>query len=321
VAVLCAAGLAYAHGSRIKDNWHVAQWEDAMFFRYNSEKVHSLLDCVDKNGAWPLSSYYHQPLLLHILRNIRGPGRAIPRRQPPARDPERIALLSIRGVFTLLSVDLFVRCRQTGNVKTLACSALAFCLALLSKESAVVVPAVLIVYGWLFDDSIFRREYLVHPTITILWAALFALVLTRGQSNGFLYDFSFFNVLRNYGAYFLDFSNWVLTPLDDSIMPARVAAFAGTWFGRSAFGVLVVIELALLLFQRRLKSETLRIVMFGFAWFLITTLPFAIFQGRLFMRYSYLGHAGLALCAGAVLRAPFSNLVRGLRAPTVSWQS
>ena len=48
VAILCAAGLAAAHGSKIEGNWHVAQWEDAMFFRYNSDQIHSVGECFEK---------------------------------------------------------------------------------------------------------------------------------------------------------------------------------------------------------------------------------------------------------------------------------
>ena len=111
--------------------------------------------------------------------------------------------------FTILSVDFFIRSRRFDSWWLLTLSALAFGMALLSKESAIVLPALLIVYGWLFDDSVFRREYLVHPAVALAWAVLFILVLTRDQSAGFIYDFSLANVLRNYATYFLDFSNLV----------------------------------------------------------------------------------------------------------------
>jgi len=68
-------------------------------------------------------------------------------------------------------------------------------------------------------------------------------------------------------------------------------------------GALIVAQIALFLFPAMLKTQDQRLVAFGFAWFLIATLPFTIFEDRLFMRYSYLGHAGLALCVGAMLRS------------------
>src|ERR1035437_2716368 len=63
--------------------------------------------------------------------------------------------------FTILSVDLFVRSRKSESSWPLTLSALAFCLALLSKELAIVLPALLIVYQPVVkvgDDSMDRQN-------------------------------------------------------------------------------------------------------------------------------------------------------------------
>jgi len=345
VTVLCVAGLAAAHGSRIVDNWHVTQWEDGVFFRYNVEQIHSLGDCFVKRGAWaglyrPLTTnlYYYvvsqalanrieayhlinlvfvilnAVLLYRLAESFLGPWWAM---IPAVLFASRLAMVEVvlhtcefQGLlyvfFTILSVDLFVRSRKSDSSWPLTLSALAFWMALFSKESAIVLPALLIVYGWLFEDRIVSRRYLVHPGIAILWVILFVLVLrplSHDQPTGFGYDFSVSNVLRNYTAHFLDFSNWFLAPLQDYVMPANVAALADTWHARLLFCVLITSEIAMLLFPGFLKTQGVRLAVFGFAWFLITTLPFAIFEGRLFMRYSYLGHAGLALCVGGLLES------------------
>ncbi|HKN14109.1 MAG TPA: hypothetical protein VJX68_13040 [Candidatus Binatus sp.] len=341
VAVLCAAGLAAAHGSRIVDNWHVPQWEDSMFFQYNKNEIHSLWDCFVKRGAWgglyrPLTTnlYYYvggialgnrieayhfinvvfvvlNAVLLYRLATLwLGAWWAM---IPAVLFASRLALVEVvlhtcefQGLvyvfFTILSVEFFVRSRLSDSSWLLALSALAFCLDLISKESAVVLPAMLIVYGRLLGGRFVLRPYLVHPMIALSWWILFVLVLRHHQPSGFDYDWSVSNVLRDYAGYFLDFSNWLIAPLGDYIMPAQVAALAGTFYMRLLLGVLIVSEIALLLFPRLLKTRDLRLAAFGFAWFLIATLPFAIFKGRLFMRYSYLGHAGLALCVGALVR-------------------
>ena len=341
VVALCAAGLAAAHGSRIVDNWRVLQWEDGFFFQHNAEQIHSLLDCFVKTGPWeglyrPLTTnlYYYvgskalanraeayhfinlvfvilnAVLLFRLAELFLGPWWAM---IPAVLFASRLAMVEVvlhtcefQGLlyvfFTILSVDLFVRSRKSESSWPLTLSALAFCLALLSKESAIVLPALLIVYGRLFDDRIVSRRYLVHPIIAISWVILFVLVApSHTQSTRLTYDLSASNVLRNYAAHFLDFSNWLLAPLQDFIMPGNVAALAGTLYVRLLFGVLIMSEIAMLLFPRFLKAQGLRLVAFGFAWFLIATLPFAIFENRLFMRYSYLGHAGLALCVAGLV--------------------
>jgi protein O-mannosyl-transferase len=345
VAVLCTAGLAAAHRSRIIDNWHTTQWEDTFFFQYNDASIHSLSDCFVKGGPWPglyrplstnlyyylgsrlldnrVESYHvinlvfvilNAVLLFRLAELLLGTWCAM---IPAVLFASRIAMVEVvlntcefQGLsytfFTIISVDLFVRSYRSDSAWPLTLSAFAFVLALFSKESAIVLPAVLVVYGWLFEDHIVTLRYLVHALIAILWVILFVAVLrplSNNQPTGFGYDFSVSNVLRNYDAYFLAFSNLLLTPLENYIMPTNLAVLAENLYVRVLFCVLTLSEIAILSFPRFLKSQGLRVVVFGFAWFLITTLPFTIFADRLFMRYGYLGHAGLALCVGGLVES------------------
>ena len=86
-------------------------------------------------------------------------------------------------------------------------------------------------------------------------------------------------------------------------MPISVAGLAAKMNMRLLMGSLIILEGVALLFPRYLKTDSLRLVAFGFAWFLIVTAPYAIFADRLFMRYGYLGHAGLALCVGGLVES------------------
>ncbi len=345
VTVLCIAGLAAAHRSRIVENWHTTHWEDTLFFRYNDANIYSLTDCFVKGGPWPglyrplstnlyyylgsrlldnrVESYHVINLIFVILNAVLlfrlaefflGTWCAM---IPAVLFASRMAMVEVvlnscefQGLsytfFTIISVDLFVRSYRSDSSWPLTLSAFTFVLALFCKESAIVVPAILIVYGWLFEDTIVTRRYLVHALIAFLWVTLFVLVvrpLSGNQETGFGYDFSVSNVLRHYDVYFLAFSNLLLTPLVNYIIPVDVAALAGQLYVRFLFSVLTLLEIASLLFPRFLKSQGLRVVVFGFAWFLITTLPFTIFADRLFMRYGYLGHAGLALCVGGLVES------------------
>ncbi len=315
-----------------------------MFFQHNAAQIHSLLDCFDKPGAWhglyrPLTTNlyfyvgrkalanrieaYHlinlifvilnAVLLYRLAKSFLGSWWAM---IPAVLFASRLAMVEVvlhacefQGLlyacFTILSVDLFVRSRKSGSVRMLTLSAIAFCLALFSKESAIVLPAILIAYGRFFDDRLVSRPYLVHVLVAVSWVILFVLVIRPmfdNQPTGFTYNFSVSNVLHNYAAHFLDFSNWILAPLQDFVMPVRVATLADTSYVRVLLSVLILSEVAAFLFPTFLKTQDLRLAAFGFAWFLIATLPFTIFEGRLFMRYSYLGHAGLALCVGAMLK-------------------
>jgi hypothetical protein len=315
-----------------------------MFFQHNAAEIHSVLDCFDKPSAWhglyrPLTTNlyfyvgrkvlnnrieaYHSINLVFVILNavllyrlaelFLGPWWAI---VPSFLFVSRLAMVEVvlnacefQGLlyafFTLLSADLFIRSRKSESVTQLTLSAIAFSLALISKESAIVLPAILIVYGRLYGDRVTSRPYLVYPIIALSWVVLFVLVIRphfEYQVTGFTYDLSPSNVLRNYGAYLLDFSNWLLAPLRDVRMLPQIVTLAGTLYMRLLIAALIVVQIALFLFPTMLKTQDQRLVAFGFAWFLIATLPFTIFEDRLFMRYSYLGHAGLALCVGAMLR-------------------
>lgn len=345
VTLLCAVALAATHQSRIIEYWHTAQWEDTFFFQYNDASIHSLSDCFVKGGPWPglyrplstnlyyylgsrlldnrVESYHvinlvfvmlNAVLLFRLAELLLGTWCAM---IPAVLFASRIAMVEVvlntcefQGLsytfFTMISVDLFVRSYRSDSSLPLTLSAFAFVLALFCKESAIVLPAVLIVYGWLFEDNVFTLRYLVHALIALLWVILFVAVLrplSGNQATGFGYDFSVSNILRNYDAYFLAFSNLLLMPLESYVMPINVAGLAGQLYVRLLFCVLTLSEIAILLFPRFLKSQGLRVVVFGFAWFLITTLPFTIFADRLFMRYGYLGHAGLALCVGGLVES------------------
>src|SRR5271156_4802367 len=202
--VLCIAGLAAAHLSRIIENWHTTQWEDSLFFRYNDAHIYSLTDCFVKGGPWPglyrplstnlyyylgsrlldnrVESYHvvnlvfvilNAVLLFRLAELLLGTWCAM---IPAVLFASRIAMVEVvlntcefQGLsytfFTIISVDLFVRSYRSDSAWPLTLSAFAFVLALFSKESAIVLPAVLVVYGWLFEDHIVTLRYLVHALI------------------------------------------------------------------------------------------------------------------------------------------------------------
>src|SRR5579863_1883935 len=232
VAILCAAGLAASHGSRIRENWHVPQWEDGLFFQHDTDQIRNFRDAFSKVGVWPgrylpltTNVYYHVGarawgnrlevyhfinllmivlnclLLYRLAENFLGEWWAI---VPAVLFSSRLAMVEVvlhtcefQGLLyaflTIMSADLFIRSRRSDSDsrQQLILSAVAFALALFSKESAVVLPAVLIVYSWLFDERLFSRPYLVHPIIGVVWALLFRLVLpAHGQPLGSNYDFS-----------------------------------------------------------------------------------------------------------------------------------
>jgi predicted membrane-bound mannosyltransferase len=64
---------------------------------------------------------------------------------------------SLGGTFQLAAFYLFIRYRDDGSRRALAWSLALFACALLSHESAIVLPAIIGVYGLLFENCP-RRE-------------------------------------------------------------------------------------------------------------------------------------------------------------------
>jgi hypothetical protein len=181
-----------------------------------------------------------------------------------------------------------------------AAALLAFAAALLSKESAIVLPAIVSATTWLFGPRRWRRD-LPWWGLAAAWALLFALLL-RGVSGyaptGFTYDLSG-RMAGRYAAYALMASNTVVSPVDNWTLPAGVRALAGDAAVLAALAVAALALAGLLLAARRLDqgraADPVRALALGFVWFVAGTAPFVVFANRLFLRYAYFGSAGLSL--------------------------
>jgi len=82
------------------------------------------------------------------------------------------------AAFSLLGLLLFVSARRRERRLLEALAVGAFALALLCKEAAVVWPAILTAYGWLFDRSRVWRKYVAA------WVVTFACLAALAQETG-----------------------------------------------------------------------------------------------------------------------------------------
>jgi hypothetical protein len=86
-------------------------------------------------------------------------------------------------------------------------------------------------------------------------------------------------------------------------MPPRVVELAESPAMVLVMAALIALFVVALMRARLRPSATsapTRVAALGFAWFVMATAPFAVLADRLFMRYSYAGHAGLALSVGGL---------------------
>lgn len=230
----------------------------------------------------------------------------------------------------LLGLLLFVRAPVSDRLFYEGLALVAFGVALLCKEAAVVWPAIITVHGWLFDRTTAWRKYVPPWITTALWIVFYRRMihlLYPAGTVGFALDFSPPGITGRYAAYLLCVCNALVPAVNPDRagwgIPPHVAALAVTRPMTVLVAVLVALDaivVGLARWRPHRIGATARIAAFGFTWFLVATAPFVILADRLFMRYSYLGQAGLAITAGAVASA-LAQWCAGTGVPASLWVS
>ncbi len=210
----------------------------------------------------------------------------------------------------LAGLGLFLHARARDRSWPAAVGVLLFGLALLCKEAAAAWPVVLVAYAWLFDERIHWRRYAAAFAPVLVWAAVYPRLIRALYPEAtpqFALDLAPTRVLSRYAAYLIEFVNHFIDPVDPEkahfAMAPRVEALAARGPVIAAVALLIVAEIAVLGLARLRPSAlgpALRVSAFGGAWFLAAMAPFVVVGHRLFMRYGYYGHAGIATALGGV---------------------
>jgi len=212
--------------------------------------------------------------------------------------------------WSLMAFLVFLHARRRARDGESAAALVAGCvgctaLALLSKETASVWPVLFVLAGWLLEERRVRRVHFVPALAVLVWAVLFAVLRPNGGTydSGLSWVFSLQLVLVNYAAHFLDFANLLAWPLDNPVMDRTVLGLAVAWPAQLGVALLLGVGAGAVVLPRLWSPAAhpnVRAALFGLAWFAVLTAPFVFFPDRLYMRYSYPGHAGLALSFAAV---------------------
>lgn len=351
--LIVTLAIIFSHGPVIRQNFSQHHWEDELFFEHSQAHIDSIADCFTAPPLWPglyrpltTNCYYYavdklldnrielyhtinvlllglNSLLLFSISShlLSGYWALIPAGLFASRyahvevvtnTVEFQSLLSV--FFSLLSLKLFILGRVQNRIGFEIFASLFFALALFSKETAIILPFIILLYGWLFDSLGAWRHYLAPFIIAIVWTILFVLIfraISDYEPTGFSYTGSAPTILLNYTAHMADFSNWLTSPMDSVLMPEKVLRLARAGGSQIFFLLLVAATAIVVGLHRRLQfrlAADLRVFTFGFGFFLIATAPFVLFEDRLLMRYSYFGHAGLAICAGVL----WKEIARGV---------
>lgn len=213
--------------------------------------------------------------------------------------------------FALLALLFFVRAVNRQRWLLTLPSAGCLALALLSKEVTMTLVFLLLVYLWLFAPR-FDWRYLLPPMAVVgLW--LFAMTtyirnaIVGDQPTGFQFTLAPEVILQNGAAHLWSFAYVTAGSADNTtnmVMPPRLLQIASSLWGQAALIGLGLSTVLLLMLKSKLGPPS-RVLALGCAFFTLGVLPFLFFEGRLFMRYGYFAHAGLAIAAaGLAVRTP-----------------
>lgn len=333
--------IAIVHYDRIQQNWSTVHWEDPLFFDHNRQAIHTLADCLTRPALWPglyrpltTNCYYyvggrlfnHQIEIYHAINVglyalnallFYGFVRTLTARPYALLAALLFASRAAHGEVITNTAEFQVLAATAFTLLALLCFAVlapnrherffvaypCLLLALLSKEASVAGVLMVPLYAWLFVHP-WRWSYLLAPlAISAGWLAFVTkhLGTTEAvQSTGFHFTNAPSSVIRNMTAHLWSFTNQVATYETDVVMPPLLRAMAEGVAGQSLLFLLIGVTLVLLVLKAWVP-RTVHLFTLGSGFFFLAILPYSFFADRLFMRYGYASHSGLALAAAALL--------------------
>lgn len=362
-ATLCVA-IAVVHGGTIARNFGAVHWEDPLFFRH-VQKISSPMEAFQQGSFWkglyrPLSTnlyYYvgrewfgHRLTVYHavnaalylvnsllafwVCRSLASFGFSLAvavlfttrlaNAEVPLYTSQIQSLLPV--TFALLGLKSFTAALgRRHDVAWAGIAAACVLLALFSKESMVVLPAIyLVVAVFRLGDSARSEPGMVPRALLALalsaaalglWVMIARQFLMIGDNRWWKYESSLLAIGGNYVAYALSFFNVLIHPVElvtpavllntyPSLMHAHASAPL-----QLAFWTLLAVSAALLCYgavknSRWRPPEDLRWVAAGLLFSALALAPMMVFKDRLLMYYGYFGHFGLSIALVAAFRAP-----------------
>ena len=202
----------------------------------------------------------------------------------------------LMALFFLLSFYLYLRRKS-------ALSCLSFVCALLSKEIAIMLPVILIFYGWVFEAAEDRKKkwqrYVPYLAIVAVYAALRTTVLNFRHpvadipAGVGLYE----RVLTSFRV-FKEYFRLIILPFD--LHMERVLVFSKSIFEPEVF--ISALILAVVIISTFLLKKRHKLAFFGLGWFFITifplsNIPFAL-NATLAEHWLYIPLIGASIAAG-----------------------
>ncbi len=210
--------------------------------------------------------------------------------------------------FYLIALLLLIFYRYDGSRRNYVMSITAFTLALLTKEFAISLPLVFILYDFILLDKNFKRSrkmsfYMKYiPYILILSSYLVLEYIPASHNAG-----------TGFSRGGLTFKGLSIERIEEimryfvGMVPIRGYVFKMEEVGLIFFGSSILVLWMLL----RIDDEKRRLALFGLLWFLVSVLPFVFFtyNGH---RFFYLPSIGFSITLGVLIDFIFHQIKNGI---------
>ena len=253
---------------------------DSSVYHLSSILLHAIATCLLLLFLQRVGSPHHAAFLLALFFAVHPALVAVVAWVPGRND----SLLAVFALASFLLLDRFRRHSSWGN---LALHLSAFGVAIFTKEAAIVIPVLALLYlNWMVGAStswdVHGRLVMGWCAITVAWFVMRSMAIGRGQLGWTL----LWNALDN-GVFLLHYLGKALLPIRLALFPTRVDT-------PLLIGVVALAGLSLALFFSRKKR--LGYVFFGLCWFLLFLLPTLVVPVLVGLEQRlYTAAAGLAL--------------------------
>ncbi len=175
----------------------------------------------------------------------------------------------LAAVFILLTLITYIKYLNASGVKWFVFSALSFALALLSKESSIILPLLMILIHYILRKKIRIASFSFFLAILILYAALRVMVIGFSFSPN-PYPAKLIYRIFGFFASITDYARILTLPLDLRLeYENRIFHFLDY---KVLLGIAISVSIILITY---LKIKSNKIVTFSVYWFFICLLPFS----------------------------------------------
>ena len=170
---------------------------------------------------------------------------------------------SLVGIFIFLSFIFYIKRIQTGKIRFYLFMILSYIGALLSRETSLMLPLLLLAYHYVFEEKIRFKEFFSFLIVTFIYTALLIFILPSGDSYT-----AFFQRLPGF---FVAIASYIRL----LILPFRLHMGYGIKLfnltdPKAIAGIIMLVFLLFYVLKNKNQKKT---VLFSVSWFLIALLP------------------------------------------------